>query len=57
MTVRIATAVALALGLAAAAVAITHGVPVSIVLPAAVLALLVVEYLFDRLEVALSREH
>ncbi|MDT0468460.1 hypothetical protein [Streptomyces gibsoniae] len=54
VAVRIATAVALALSLAAVTLALTHGVPLSIVLPAAALTPLLVERLSDRLDVRAS---
>ncbi|MGW5250432.1 hypothetical protein ACWEQN_43110 [Streptomyces sp. NPDC004129] len=54
VTVRPATAVALALSLAAATLTITQGVPLSIVLPAAALAPLLVERLSDPLDARAS---
>ncbi|MGW5482623.1 hypothetical protein [Streptomyces sp. NPDC004008] len=54
VTVRTATAVALVLSVAAAALAITHGVAIGIVLPAAALAPLLVERLSDRLDARAS---
>ncbi|MFI9601431.1 hypothetical protein ACIHCX_16400 [Streptomyces sp. NPDC052043] len=50
VTVRPATTVVTALTLAAATLALMHGVPLSIVLPAAALAPLLVEHLPDRLD-------
>ncbi|MFI1294238.1 hypothetical protein ACH4VM_38650 [Streptomyces sp. NPDC020792] len=50
MTVRPATTVVTALTLAAATLALMHGVPLSIVLPAAALPPLLVEHLPDRLD-------
>ncbi|MEV5011350.1 hypothetical protein [Streptomyces sp. NPDC055692] len=50
VTVRPATTVATALTLAAATLALMHGVPLSIVLPAAALPPLLVEHLPDRLD-------
>ncbi|MER5918263.1 hypothetical protein ABT124_50575 [Streptomyces sp. NPDC001982] len=54
VTARTATAVALALSLAAATLAIIHRVPFSIVLPAAALTPLLVEYLSDPLDARAS---
>jgi hypothetical protein len=54
VTLRTATAVVTTLSLAAATLAIIHGVPFSIVLPAAALAPLLVEHLPDQLDVRAS---
>jgi hypothetical protein len=54
VTVQSATAAALALSLAAATLAITHGAPISIVLPATALAPLLAERLSDPLDARTS---
>ncbi|MET8956061.1 hypothetical protein [Streptomyces sp. NPDC004533] len=54
VTVRLPTAVALALSLAAATLALTHGAPLSIVLPTAASTPLLMKHLLDRLDVRAS---